>query len=468
MIGDLYAMPLPSGYGACQVTGDGVVCLLDWHGDELPGVADLAAAGPMLPSHHAHDGTWPCCVRVTGPAPHQLIPVGNGPVAGGRPTATDSYSGWEHLGCQLALQRRWDHLLPAEVKDAYRRLEPARPVAVDFGAGPATIPGGTNPLDLTGAGPVRVPENGPVSWQALDALMSTAVVWAGPDRGFSAALAERPLIGEAFWRLPPAEVDLAATALTDVHLGPGVRRLRLPPTTMTCVFADGAGPESVDVLDDGHWISLCLGGAAPVIPAGLGRVSEVRIETGGTVSVSGLGALPSLRSLTVKWRGGPGRLDGAEALTGVRRLHLIGGYGLTAGTLAHLSALRHVEIDGIARPVARELKAMFGARVTIRGAKNENWLRANLNNPFRDWADGHEIGGAQACRAYAAALRGVARDPAGALRGLVEALNRIDARYQMIDTMYREEAAEAFLDLAERAGVPGDEAGRWFDEWRDF
>jgi hypothetical protein len=37
-------------------------------------------------------------------------------------------------------------------------------------------------------------------------------------------------------------------------------------------------------------MSLNLGGAAPVVPAGLGRVREVAIDAGGTVSVAGLAA----------------------------------------------------------------------------------------------------------------------------------------------------------------------------------
>jgi hypothetical protein len=56
----------------------------------------------------------------------------------------------------------------------------------------------------------------------------------------------------------------------------------------------------------------------------------------------------------------------------------------------------------------------------------------------------------------------------GALRTFVETLDRIDGRYQMIDTMRREQAADAFLDLAVRAGIPVAEAEEWFDEWRDF
>jgi hypothetical protein len=51
---------------------------------------------------------------------------------------------------------------------------------------------------------------------------------------------------------------------------------------------------------------------------------------------------------------------------------------------------------------------------------------------------------------------------------MVERLNRLDDRYGFIDTLRREEAGDAFAGLAQRAGVPADEAAAWFDDWRDF
>ncbi|MEV0429520.1 hypothetical protein [Micromonospora sp. NPDC050495] len=48
------------------------------------------------------------------------------------------------------------------------------------------------------------------------------------------------------------------------------------------------------------------------------------------------------------------------------------------------------------------------------------------------------------------------------------ALNSIDQKYEIIDTLRREEAFDAFMELAARAEVPADLADQWFDEWRDF
>ena len=37
-----------------------------------------------------------------------------------------------------------------------------------------------------------------------------------------------------------------------------------------------------------------------------------------------------------------------------------------------------------------------------------------------------------------------------------------------IDAIRREEAGDAFVAVAARAGVPPDRADEWFDRWRDF
>ena len=109
-----------------------------------------------------------------------------------------------------------------------------------------------------------------------------------------------------------------------------------------------------------------------------------------------------------------------------------------------------------------------GVRLSITGAKDDAWLEANLNNPFRDWAETDERAGAAASKAYATALRAVRKQPASALRALVDQLNRIEARYAVIDETRRDQAGAAFADLAARAGVPAELAVRWFNEWREF
>jgi hypothetical protein len=109
-------------------------------------------------------------------------------------------------------------------------------------------------------------------------------------------------------------------------------------------------------------------------------------------------------------------------------------------------------------------------RLDLHGAKADTWLAANLDNPFRDWVDDHARGGAAACKAYAAAVRAGDRTAAAqtVLRALIDALNDIDRRHELIDTLRREQAGDAFFALAGRAGVDVEPADMWFDEWREF
>jgi hypothetical protein len=108
----------------------------------------------------------------------------------------------------------------------------------------------------------------------------------------------------------------------------------------------------------------------------------------------------------------------------------------------------------------------------LRGAKTDTWLAANLDNPFRDWADDNPRAATAACKAYADALRAIdaatGTGPHQILRAMVQRFNAIDAKYSIIDTPRREQVAEAYATLAERAGVSVDEALQRLDEERDF
>jgi hypothetical protein len=99
-------------------------------------------------------------------------------------------------------------------------------------------------------------------------------------------------------------------------------------------------------------------------------------------------------------------------------------------------------------------------------------------NPFRDWIEDSKAFGTAACKAYtkartaidAAAATGAEQSRAreAALRGLVADLNAIDARYELIDTINREHAAEVYLGLARHANIDAGMAAQWLDEDREW
>ncbi|MFI1995946.1 hypothetical protein [Actinoplanes sp. NPDC020271] len=492
-VGDVAVMRLPiSGYGACQVAGtdgNGVTAYaLAWESADIPALPQLAGVPPLTLDHHAHP-RGPARIGIAG---DQLPPpgwrwLGNLPVPAAMSGEINSYSSWSWLTIQITEQRRWDRYLPAAAKEAYRRGATRGQVDIDLGLGPVTLGAATGHLDLTGAGPLSPPPTGPVRWAALGLLARcTSLTWTGPDRGLVAALTDHPIVHDLTWTDAPRHLDLRGTGLTSLSVRGTIDLLQLPDHLTALHLMAGARIGTVSAAGDGRWLRMTVidPGPGERLPAGLGQVRDLRQVGRGTISAAPLSELRQLEELWLSWRGGPGELDDAAALGELTRLaHLTmnDAYGIDAGTLPELPALSALTVHGLRRTVAAALKARYrgtGVRVDVTGAKNDTWLAANLTNPFRDWADDDPRGGAAACKAYAAAVRSVdalakqAPDHGGGaeavLRRLVEQLNRIDARYRIIDTVRREEAGDAFAGLAVRAGVSDGQADDWFDEWRDF
>ncbi|MEU8015904.1 hypothetical protein AB0B74_08025 [Micromonospora parva] len=492
--GDVAVMRLSDGgFGACQVTGaDGDVTsayALRWHSVDRPSLDELRGVEPLRLDHHAHNGRLAhLSIGNWYAVPPGFAWIGSLPVPDDVPALSDTYSNWQALADDVVRQRRWDRELPGVVKSAYRAAATRGQVDVDFGAGVATFGAATSRLDLNGEGSVRVPMSGPVRWSALDQLpRCTTLSWVGPDRGLARALADRPVVSSLTWRDAPPVVDLAGTGLQHLSLrGADVREVRLPRGLHGLELAAVDPSLAVYAADDGRWLHLTLAdaNAETTVPAGLHGVQEVALDGNGTMSAAAVREVKELESLRIFWRKPPGRLIDAAALAGLPRLavlELVDGYGLDAGTLPDLTSLTQLTISGLRRSIVPALKARYrgaGVGLVIEGAKHDTWLVANLNNPFRDWVDDDARGGAAACKAYARAVRAIDKLPQdrdrradeaeAVMRTLVEALNGIEQKYEIIDTLRREEACDAFMELAARAEVPSQLADEWLDEWRDF
>lgn len=486
-------MRLPGGrYGACQVAGigKGVVTAyaLAWDSEDPPELRELASARPLILDHHGNQGQ-PAQISISGsePPPAGWVWLGRLPVPQGLSAISGSYSGWSWLPAQIAAQRRWDRQLPVAVKQAYQAGATRGPVEVNFGAGPVIVGAAIGRLDLSGAGPVNPPVAGMVRWSALDQLpRCTSLVWAGADRGLVGALVDHPIIQNLTWTDAPSRLDLRDTGLTSLSVSGTIDRLQLPDDLTSLNLLDGARVEAVTAAEHGRWLELRISSQIPDahVPTGLDQVRDLRQIGQGTINAAPLSVLRHLETLWLAWQGAPGALSDAAVLgelPRLARLTLTDAYGIDAETLPDLPALSGLAIHGLRRTAASAIKARYrrtNIHLTLTGAKNDTWLAANLTNPLRDWADDNPRGGVAACKTYAAAVRAVDALPTGTpdrtaaaepiLRSFVQELNRIDERYDLIDTLRREEAGEAFIDLAARAGVPIDLADQWFDDWRDF
>jgi hypothetical protein len=236
--------------------------------------------------------------------------------------------------------------------------------------------------------------------------------------------------------------------------------------------------------EQGAGVYLMLNCAAvPDGPPAIGGLEGIRALSLFNVCqlrIAELLSYQQLEELTVI--GPPGGIPDLEKLAllpRLRKLFLRDCYELNAAAMPPSSALpslESVEIDGIRRAAADLLEERMGkgVKLSIRGKRTDAWLRANLDNPFREWPDEHgkKVGNAAmaAYRKAAAVLERSADLEAvrTALYDFMAAINKISER-EPFDTIQREQAMDAFDELARQAGgiLPSETANAWFEEWDD-
>lgn len=143
-------------------------------------------------------------------------------------------------------------------------------------------------------------------------------------------------------------------------------------------------------------------------------------------------------------------------LTGLRKLTIIGYFGMTAAdhpTVAGTPELEHVHLHNIPREYATAVRrtwrpeAANGTYLTITGARGPDWVTENKDNPLRDW-DTRAGVSKRTYQKSVAQLRETRRQILAALDGppgdQAKVLERIGAEY-----------GEAFnaIDEATRAGL---------------
>ncbi|MFB4278332.1 hypothetical protein ACBJ59_23795 [Nonomuraea sp. MTCD27] len=493
-IGDTAVIPLRiGGFGACRIVGmDGdhlIVGVLDWHSETVPSLEDVAVAGTLILDHHSH-AAEPAVISIdrTETPPSDLRWIGT--LDGIEPVANCPRSGgWVYVLIQANLQWHWDLSLPEAAKAAYKAAAviPSTRVELDFGHGRKTFRLGTSHLDFPKL--AAVPPDATPDWSQLDALpMLTGLTWEGTDRGLIEAIGRRPVISALRWQNAPPLVDLSPTRVTSLWLsGSSPRRLLLPDRFERLTFVELSGePPEVVAEADGARVGLFIISPDPSIPPGLRSVRNLQLSVRGSFSVASLSGLDDLEVLRIDWTTSPGELAEARQLSrflSLFSLELNSAYALDASSLPETwPALRSLHVDGIRRETAKLLKSRYRRSeldLVVQGAKSDDWLAENLNNPFRDWIEDDRRAAAAACKAYTTASRALGDLPGdpgeraeaakSALRAFIETLNLVDERHDgFIDTIRREESGEAFADLAERAGISTTQADEWFDDWRDF
>lgn len=485
--GDIYAVPLPGGmYGALQVLaelgGNRIeIATLDALFDHPPTAREVARRKVLRKTFGAWDGA-PARTIVEPAVPWWAIFVDNRPPVQKFRTPCNSFGGW--YADEAFWKRQWERV----VAKSRRRRKPAGrgEVAIDLGAGPARLSrdrwrlwlGEKNSL-------IKLPE-GPVDWSALDQLPElTTLRYRGADPGFAEYVRSRPALDTVDWtEHAERSIDFGDTLITDLGVDASRGRVRViaPPHLSSLRLFDVIDRITI-VAEHIEW-PLRVHFMAAELPErrvkGLAKMEALSVWPLKRAELRRLARYRRLRSL--KLTGAPGSIEHVDALAELRRLKSLEIAELWDLDGNHfppgMPELEQVEIRGVVKDSVPALKQNLAGvpSVKISGARTQAWIDANLSNPFRGWEDDYPRAAKPAMKAWKTAVAAAEKAGAGAprkaaqgiLRALVDALNRVDEK-QGLDTIQREEALEAFAELAERFdAVAESDIDDWFDAWRRF
>ncbi|HJZ34328.1 MAG TPA: hypothetical protein VKF35_24650 [Hyphomicrobiaceae bacterium] len=480
--GEIYSFRiLGGGYGAAQVIAaepDGSdpwvqLLRLDVDGALPPQLSEVAVSAAESAIADQDDCLW-----VPAFVPWWAQRIGEARV---RPRASPrGYGGWEGIaiGAQLARMKRSGHPVPAWSYD------PA-PVVVDLGGRPSEMRRDSHRLDTRDL----LPDGSmPVKWQGLSALSCiTDLEYEGADRGLLEVARQLPFLRRLSWRLPQADViDLRDTQLLELSLlaVDGPLTVLLPATTFALVLDGRHDLMTLNVPDLSERFSLTLsGGTSRGLPKGADALYRLRVQS-RQIDLAPLVALRKLADLTCRGA----TIDHIDVLRELKNLRSFAGYdiyGFSAEdfpVLADCPHLSAVTIHGLRAGDAKILRRRLADvdRLELTKARSDRWLADNIDNPFRDWdGDGPAFGKAamklwKRALQEARALDGApSREQASAIvLALVDGLNRLDGRYgATIDTLRREQACDAILDLVRRHlcnALTREETQQLVDSRRDF
>lgn len=482
-----YAMPIRGGrWGAVQVLGiDGEnadIIAFDWLGKKPPTSQQLAKAKPLVLDHHAQKGRVQRSYA-SGPVPSHFRTVGDLPPVVSGPMQPPSYAGWESFDLQLRLQQRWDHEVPKAEKARYRAGDQ------QITLGETTVMGNhTMTIGETPHATLPWPADAPVPWKVLDGAGTLSkLFYHGRDVGVIEYVASRKLISELSWYdHGQSSLDFRGASLRELRLGVTKRlTIELDDELERLTLNRHGKGRSVSVRQGsgGEGLSLTLFQPVdqlfPPAVKGLERLSELDVSWLTLIDLRAIAkAYPALRSLTV--RGKYARLTHPEALAKLSELEsltLYDVYELDVASLPpieKLPKLTQVTFGGLKKSDAQLLRKHFKGlpALDIHGAKNDAWIAANAQNPLRDWVDDDEAFGEKACKIYAKTYRGATTARGAAAKKLltdfIKALNQLDTKYEVMDTIRREEAYEAYHQLVALTDVSEKEADDWWSELCEF
>lgn len=397
-------------------------------------------------------------------------------------TACTAWGGWFAGGAFL--QWRADQISSDEEQRSRSSVDRTT-ISIDLGAGPALLRRDTWRMWLGERnGLIPVPASG-VRWSELEKLPLTEISYRGSDSAFIDYVRSRKMLSNVSWLSHgQREIDLSDTFVLSVTVdaGDAPARLVLPRYADSLKLRGDVTKIQVVAPDVRYPFSVALDG--PELPAsvvrGLEHLEVLSVWAAKRIDVRRIARYEDLLDVAV--RGAPGSITNVGAFAKLRKLRALDLHELydfdAQAFPSDLPALESVHVRGLEKSHAAALKKKLASvpDVEISGARSADWIRTNLENPFRGWEEENARMGKAACAAWRKASAAAAKAgptaskkaAEGVLRGLVDALNTIDEKTSL-DTIRREESFEAFMSLAGRfTRVPTKDAEQWFGAWRNF
>ena len=332
-------------------------------------------------------------------------------------------------------------------------------------------------------------------WKELDKSWAlTDIRYEGNDPNIIPYIAGRKLITKLNWQNHQQQsIDISQTNLLEVKLDiTGLKELTLNPVIDELwLMGDSSHLRTLKInhpfRGKGLMLSLDKVGDIPVPDFGLSELAELRLSEVTNVDLQPVIDLyPHLTRLRI-W-GAPGHVKNVNRLKHLSRLtdlqfnNLFGFSGADFPTAEDLPEIETLWLYGAPQEAGKAIKSRFKnvEDLGIRQLKNDDWIEANLNNPFRSWdgregiQDKHAKAAANAYKKASTALKKLSGKSLSdsllepVLKDFVEAFNKIN-RQNSIETMEREEIFDAYNDLLRKLELKSlDTYERWFDQWREF
>ncbi len=430
-VGQVFAVDLENGsWGAAEVvlSQPDKTCLaaLDWFGDHRPSLETLAGVGLLAHDHHrwspatlihhlTSDATLPACFFSLG--------VSKAPVALGEGERRSDFLR------QLRLQERWARV-PTSARESYKRAA-SRKDEVEL----VMTPGGEASSVRVASSKLRIVRPGAslygstivatgtaLSWTALDVLSALdELAYDGDDLGLVAYLETRPLIqGLGWWSEAIEALDLGRTHLETMSIRamPKLSRLVLP-STCSSLNLTSCGPIAVSATENGAHLTLNVTSPTGSLRevSGLDGVLDIQVRTSEVFDCSELLAFPALENVHLADIRSLRSVERLAELSKLKTLSIDTCYDFDADSFPLPATWPHIEslsIEGLRKTAATVLqrRARKDPRLKLRKARTDAWLKANLDNPFRDWAEHHSAGKAKAAiKAFAVAAKAIGANP---------------------------------------------------------